>query len=100
MDEGPTDPEYMIAMRRARFQAGEKHVSAGQKLRSDGKVAEALQEFQKALVSDPGSGIAIQEMKRTQQMLDHSKLGAGQGGSKADAGLTPVERPDTTKTCG
>lgn len=92
VDEGPTDPEYMIAMRRARFQAGEKHVSAGQKLRSDGKVAEALQEFQKALVSDPGSGIAIQEMKRTQQMLDHSKLGAGQGGSKADAGLTPVEQ--------
>jgi tetratricopeptide (TPR) repeat protein len=39
MDESPIDPQYMIAMRRARFQAGEKHVGAGQKLRSEGKVA-------------------------------------------------------------
>ncbi len=89
MDESPTDPEYMIAMRRARFQAGEKHVSAGQKLRSEGKTAEALVEFQKALVADPASGIAIQEMKRTQQMLDRTK----QGGAKADEiGLTPTEQ--------
>ncbi len=89
VDEGPTDPAYMIAMRRARFQAGEKHVATGQKLRSDGKVAEALQEFQKALVADPASGIAIQEMKRTQQMLDRNN----KGGAKPDgAGLTPIEQ--------
>ena len=46
-------PAYMIAMRRARFQAGQKHVDAGQKLRADGKLEEALQEFQKALITDP-----------------------------------------------
>ena len=89
VDESPSDATYMIAMRRARFQAGEKHVGAGQKLRADGKLAEALAEFQKALVADPSSGIALQEMKRTQQMLDHSK----QGGGKADeVGLTPAEQ--------
>src|ERR1700722_11736709 len=66
VDESPTDAAYMIAMRRARFQAGEKHVGAGQKLRSDGKIAEAQAEFQKALVADPASGIALQELKRTQ----------------------------------
>ncbi len=53
VDESPNDPEYMIAMRRARFQACEKHVGEGQKLRSEGKLAEALQEFQKALLADP-----------------------------------------------
>ncbi len=89
VDESPNDPQYMIAMRRARFQAGEKHVGAGQKLRGEGKVAEAQAEFQKALVADPSSGIALQEMKRTQQMLDRNK----QGGAKADEiGLTPSEQ--------
>ncbi len=89
VDESPSDATYMIAMRRARFQAGEKHVGAGQKLRVDGKLAEALAEFQKALVADPSSGIALQEMKRTQQMLDHSKAG---GGKPDEVGLTPAEQ--------
>jgi general secretion pathway protein D len=88
VDESPSDATYMIAMRRARFQAGEKHVGAGQKLRVDGKLAEALAEFQKALVADPSSGIALQEMKRTQQMLDHSKA----GGKADEVGLTPAEQ--------
>jgi general secretion pathway protein D len=89
LDESPNDATYMIAMRRARFQAGEKHVGAGQKLRADGKLEEALAEFQKALVADPSSGIALQEIKRTQQMLDRSKKGA----TKADeVGLTPAEQ--------
>ena len=39
VDDSPSDPAYMIAMRRARFQAGQKHVDLGQKLRSEGKVA-------------------------------------------------------------
>jgi general secretion pathway protein D len=89
VDESPTDATYMIAMRRARFQAGEKHVGAGQKLRADGKLDDALNEFQKALVADPSSGIALQEIRRTQQMLDRSKKGA----TKADeVGLTPAEQ--------
>src|SRR5580704_12613208 len=89
VDESPSDATYMIAMRRARFQAGEKHVGAGQKLRADGKLEDALNEFQKALVADPSSGIALQEIKRTQQMLDRSKKGA----TKADeVGLTPAEQ--------
>jgi general secretion pathway protein D len=90
MDEKPNDPAYMIAMRRARFQSGAKHVSAGQKLRLDGKVEEAMAEFQKALIADPASSIAIQEMRRTQQILDaEKKLGTPKS---QDRGLTPAER--------
>ena len=49
------------------------HVNAGQKLRADGKLEEAMAEFQKALIADPSSAIALQEIKRTQQMLEGSR---------------------------
>ncbi len=56
-------------MRKARFEAGQEHVKAGQKLRTEGKLEEAVQEFQKALIADPSSAIALQEIKRIQDML-------------------------------
>lgn len=85
LDEKPNDAAYMIAMRRARFQAGILHVKNGQKLRSEGKLPEAMAEFQKALIADPSSAIVIQEIKRTQQMMQ-------QPSKSDDRGLTPVER--------
>ena len=53
MDGDPANPQYEIAMRRARFECGQKHVDTGVKLRNDNKLAEAMQEFQKALIVDP-----------------------------------------------
>src|SRR5579862_2695435 len=47
-------------------------------------------EFQKALIADPSSSIAIQEMKRTQEMIEGAKK-QGPGGAAA-RGLTPVEQ--------
>jgi general secretion pathway protein D len=94
LDKKPDETNYMIAMRRARFQAGQMHVNLGQKLRGEGKLAEAVGEFQKALIADPASSIAIQEMKRTQAMIDADKKG---GASKSDdRGLTLVERQRKT----
>src|SRR5215472_10786740 len=84
-DEDPQDVSYLIAMRRARFEAGQKHVNAGQQLRRDGKVADAMQEFQKAIVIDPSSAIALQELKRTQQMMQHPAT------AESDKGVTPSE---------
>lgn len=86
VDADPTDPSYEIAMRRARFQCGQKHVDAGVKLRSDNKLAEAMGEFQKALIADPSSEVALQEIKRTQQMM----LNKGQ--KESSAGLTETEK--------
>jgi general secretion pathway protein D len=89
MDSAPNNPAYMIGMRRARFEAGQMHVNLGQKLRAAGKLEEALGEFQKALIADPASAISIQEMKRTQKLIDQAK----QPGAKSeDRGLTPAEK--------
>lgn len=85
----PSDAAYELGMRRARFQAGEQHVLAGQKLREGGKVQEALVEFEKAFAIDPSSAIALQEIKRTTEMIDRDKKGAVPPG---EAALTPVEK--------
>jgi general secretion pathway protein D len=90
VDEAPTDLTYQIAMRRARFQAGQRHVEAGVKLRGEAKIQEAIEEFRKAIVTDPSSTIAIQELKRTQQiLLDGAKAGSTDPGA---AGLTATEK--------
>src|SRR5579872_1730061 len=69
VDQDPSDIGYLVPMRRARFEAGQKHVGNGQKLRAEGKLEESVQEFQKALIADPSSAIALQEIKRIQDML-------------------------------
>jgi general secretion pathway protein D len=88
VDEAPAELTYQIAMRRARFQAAQKHVEAGVKLRGENKIPEAVQEFQKAIVIDPSSSIAIQELKRTQQML----LDGVNSTDPNAAGLTATEK--------
>jgi general secretion pathway protein D len=88
VDTDPADIGYLVPMRKARFEAGQAHVKAGQKLRTDGKLEEAVQEFQKALIADPSSSIALQEIKRIQEML----RAPAKTGAKADErGLTPAE---------
>lgn len=84
-DENPTELNYQIAVRRARFQSGQKHVEAGVKLRGENKLPEAIQEFQRAIVIDPSSSVAIQELKRTQQIVLDQR-------NSNTAGLTEVER--------
>jgi general secretion pathway protein D len=86
VDQAPAEIAYQIAIRRARFQAGQKHVETGVKLRGEDKLQEAVQEFQKAIVIDPSSAIAIQELKRTQEML----LNGAENPSTA--GLTATEK--------
>jgi general secretion pathway protein D len=86
----PGDMGYQMGARRARFQAAQRHVNTGQKLREKGQLDEALAEFQKAYAMDPSSGIAEQEIKRTLEIIERNrKLGAGL--DPANRGLTPVE---------
>lgn len=85
----PKDAAYLMGAKRARFQAAQTHVDAGQKLRVEGSLEGALVEFQKAIMRDPSSAIALQEWKRTSEMLEKEKI-AGQ--PAADRGLTPAER--------
>lgn len=77
----PTDTGYLLAVRRVRFQAGQLHVDKGKRLREEGKLEEALAEFQRAFATDPSSGVAANEMKRTAEMIDAKK--AAEQGKKA-----------------
>jgi len=88
MDLDPTDPAYEVGVRRMRFQAGQVHVNKGQQLRDSGQLEAAVSEFQKAFAIDPGSAIAIQEMRRTMEMIERNKKG---NLSPADQKLTATE---------
>ena len=85
-DEDPRDSGYLIGLQRARFQASAMHVDRGQNSRTGGKLEEAISEFQKAIMADPSSAIALQELKRTQDML---RSPAATDGGRT---LTPVEQ--------
>ena len=72
LEQDPSDPGYQLEVRRVRFEAGEMHVKNGQKLRNEGKLSEALAEFEKAYGTDPASDIALQEIKRTREMIQRN----------------------------
>src|SRR5271165_7153056 len=72
-DLKPKDLRYRTAYERTRFYAAASHVHRGQILRDNGKLDEALAQFQKALETDPSSFIAQQELKRTQQMIKEAE---------------------------
>ena len=86
LSQDPGDPSYELGLRRVRFQVGTLHVEAGQKLRQDRKLEEALAEFQRAFSVDPSSAIAMQEMRRTTEALEQVRKG-----NAGDKPMTAVE---------
>jgi len=72
-DLKPRDLRYRAAFERVRFEAAASIVHRGQQLRDDGKLEEALAEFQKALAVDPSLFIAKQEFTRTLKMINDLK---------------------------
>jgi general secretion pathway protein D len=90
--EDPADAAYQLAVRRVRFQASMSRLGAGQKLRAQGKLEEALHEFQRAYAIDPSSSIAEQEIRRTHQMIEREKSPATRSSTAEERGLTPAEK--------
>jgi general secretion pathway protein D len=72
-DKHPEDTSYRSAFERTKFLAASSHVHKGQVLRDDGKLSEAMKEFQLAIMIDASSAIAQQEIKRTQRMIDRAQ---------------------------
>jgi general secretion pathway protein D len=68
----PLNTEYKLKLTRLRFEAGQYHVEQGRKLRDMGNLQLALAEFQKALMIDPASPIAQQEIQNTMDALAKS----------------------------
>ena len=71
-DLKPKDLRYSTSFDRMRFKAAATVVHHGILLREQGKLQEALAEFQRAAQIDPSLFIAQQELKRTQQMIDNA----------------------------
>ncbi len=96
LSEDPGDAAYQLSLNRVRFQAAHMHISQGQKRRTEGKLAEALAEFEKAYAIDPSSSMADQEIRRTRGMIEREKKkdpnAKTDGESREDeAGMTPVQ---------
>ena len=72
-DLHPDKTEYRSAFERTKFLAAASHVHRGQILRDEGKLSEALKEFQLAAMIDPSSGIAQQEIKTTQRLIEKAQ---------------------------
>jgi general secretion pathway protein D len=85
----PKDLRYRASYERSRFYAAASHVHRGQILRDNGKLDEALLEFQKGLEIDPSSFIAQQELRRTEQMI---KEGQNPQAQASGPSATPLRR--------
>src|ERR1700746_1161644 len=71
-DLKPKDLRYRTSFERMRSKAAQTIVHHGVVLREQGKLQEAIAEFQKAAQIDPSLFSAQQELRRTQQMLNES----------------------------
>ena len=72
-DLKPKDLRYRTAFERNRFEAAAAIVHKGQKLREEGKLDEAVAEFQKALAIDPSLFIAKQELERILKIINDQR---------------------------
>src|SRR5271157_691582 len=94
LSEDPSDMLYQMAAEKARFQAAQGHIDKGLKTRNQGLLGEALLEFQKAYAMNPGSAVAVQEIRRTQEMIQRERQRVLETGQEAPAevrALTPSE---------
>ncbi len=65
----PNNTEFKLKAARARFEASTWHLEQGQRLRDQSNLELALGEFRKALMIDPSSAVAAQEVKATMDLL-------------------------------
>jgi general secretion pathway protein D len=91
----PSDIQYQMAVQKSRFQASQAHVEKGAKIRSQGLLGDAMLEFQRAFAIDPGSTIAVQEVRTTQDMIERERqrvMQTGKESSPEERGLTPLQQ--------
>ncbi|PYY14555.1 MAG: type II and III secretion system protein, partial [Acidobacteria bacterium] len=102
----PTDPIYLAAYTRMRFYAAAEHIRRGQALRDQGKLQEALAEFQLAAEIDSSNFSGQQEIRRTAEAMRLQARQKELPPEKASSSLTkmaeeaegPVELEATSDT--
>jgi general secretion pathway protein D len=91
LSEDPADIVYQMASTKVHFQAAQSHIDKGLKLRSAGQLGEALLELQKAYAINPGSAAAVQEIRRTTDMIERERKRVEETGKES----SPKERAMT-----
>lgn len=96
----PNNANYKIRLNQARFEAGEFHTKKGVKLRDSGDLQGALAEFQRAMLVDPSSPVAEQELKKTLDLIaeknptaDAAAAAQTESGQAALATMPPQIKP-------
>jgi general secretion pathway protein D len=74
-EKKPQDLYYRAAYERLRFQAAMTYIKLGQRLRQNGDLQKALENFQIAAQIDPSSFIAQQEIARTKDLIAGAPAG-------------------------
>jgi general secretion pathway protein D len=95
LDTDPADLDYQMAVTKAKFQAAQAHIDEGLRIRAQGRLAEALLEFQKAFALNPSAVASGQELQRTQEMIQRERQRMQESGKEAPAevrGMTPIEQ--------
>jgi general secretion pathway protein D len=85
----PNNMPGQIGLQRVRIEAGNVRLQKGRALRQQGQLDAALAELQKGVTDDPSSGVLVQEIKVTLQMIQDAKNGPAK--PPEERGLTPVE---------
>src|SRR5664279_4509277 len=97
LSEDPADILYQMAATKIHFQAAQSHIDKGLKLRVEGQLGEALLEFQKAYAINPGSPAAVQELRRTTEMIDRERKRVEENGKGSDAQERALTAGDKAK---
>lgn len=82
----PNNAAYRIKVNQLRFEAGESHIKAGVQLRDKGDLQGAAAELQRATTIDPSSPIAVQELRKTLDMLTEKSRQEDQQAEAAESG--------------
>lgn len=91
LSEDPADIAYQLATTRLRFYAAQYHIDQGKKLRNDGKLDDALAEFQKAYGINPASAMAEEEIGRTKGMIEREKNKPAGEQKPEERSMTPAQ---------
>src|ERR1017187_4918186 len=97
LSEDPADILYQMAATKIHFQAAQFHLDKGLKLRAQGQLGEALLELQKAYAINPGSPAAVQEIRRTTEMIDRERKRVEENGKGSDAQERALTAGDKAK---
>ena len=83
-DLKPKEMSYRVAYTRTKFLAAAAHVHRGHMLLDDGKLPDALAEFQAAKLIDPSQPIIDQDIRQTRALIERASRVPSQAPANSD----------------